>query len=242
MESTARTFASLLFRFARALSEKSVETPPLAFDAFVKTSRAYLPIGTSGAASTSRTPRFARSANVATGEPLFGTTIVGTLVTKMTGSAALPLSVTFFIWAESALAKTSAGAPSLIWVESAELAAKLKVTFAFGFFSWNFVPASWKASVSDEAAKTVMSPSIGFGVAVGAVVATLAGETAAVGVSSSESSSPPHAASAHDAPSAINAISATVNQLRLPVASLISPLLFDVIGVGLEPAERSLGR
>jgi hypothetical protein len=57
-------------------------------------------------------------------------------------------------------ANTSAGAPELIWVARAELAAKLNVTFVPGFAASNCFPSSVNDSVSEAAANTVMSPDI----------------------------------------------------------------------------------
>src|SRR5215468_3095726 len=61
-----------------------------------------------------------------------------------------------FFWL--AEANTSAGAPALICVARAELAAKLKVTFVPGWAASNCLPSSPKDSVSDAAANTVMLP------------------------------------------------------------------------------------
>jgi hypothetical protein len=55
-------------------------------------------------------------------------------------------------------AKTSAGAPELICCASAELAAKLNVTFTPGWAASNCCPIVVNASFSDDAAKTVMLP------------------------------------------------------------------------------------
>ncbi len=55
-------------------------------------------------------------------------------------------------------AKTSAGAPELICSASAELAAKLKVTFVPGLADSNCLPSSVNVSVSEAAANTVRLP------------------------------------------------------------------------------------
>jgi len=61
----------------------------------------------------------------------------------------------------SAEAKTSAGAPWEICCTRADDASKLNVTFASGLAAVNAEPISLNASVSDAAAKTVMSPDTG---------------------------------------------------------------------------------
>ena len=55
-------------------------------------------------------------------------------------------------------ANTSAGAPELICSASAELAAKLNVTFVPGLADSNCLPSSVNDSVSEAAANTVISP------------------------------------------------------------------------------------
>src|SRR5512132_1639071 len=60
-----------------------------------------------------------------------------------------------FVLAE---AKTSAGAPDVICIASAELAAKLSVTFTPGLALSNCWPSVVNASVSDAAANTVIDP------------------------------------------------------------------------------------
>src|SRR5262245_65708364 len=57
-----------------------------------------------------------------------------------------------------AAAKTSAGAPSLIWVASAELPAKLNVTLTPGLAASKSLPIWVNDSVSDAAANTVIWP------------------------------------------------------------------------------------
>ena len=60
--------------------------------------------------------------------------------------------------AVSAEANTSAGAPSVICVTSADDASKLNVVVASGLAAVNALPISVKASVSEAAANTVISP------------------------------------------------------------------------------------
>ena len=55
-------------------------------------------------------------------------------------------------------ANTSAGAPEVICVASAELAAKLNVTFTPGLAASNCLPSVVNDSVSDAAANTVIDP------------------------------------------------------------------------------------
>ena len=64
------------------------------------------------------------------------------------------MSIVFWL----AEAKTSAGAFWVIWVASVLLAPKLKVTFAPGCAASKSFPIRVNASLSDDAAKTVMGP------------------------------------------------------------------------------------
>jgi hypothetical protein len=85
--------------------------------------------------------------------------ICNTLVANTTGS--VPFSMAFVslsMFAVSADANTSAGAPWVICVTSADEASKLKVTFALGLALVNAAPTALKESVSDVAANTVMLP------------------------------------------------------------------------------------
>src|SRR4051812_36126323 len=98
------------------------------------------PHGTCSAQRATLVPGRARSANpvMCLGLP-FPTAITSWFLAKLTGvPAALPASVTVFMLAGAAEAKTSAGAPWLICVASAELPAKLNVTVAPG-------PGGWRA-------------------------------------------------------------------------------------------------
>ena len=90
-----------------------------------------------------------------------GTAISMTFVAKVFGSAAAPASTTASMFVALADAKTSAGAPEVIWVARAELAAKLKVTLTPGWAASNCCPSVVNDSVSDAAANTVMSPDDG---------------------------------------------------------------------------------
>src|SRR5215472_6629830 len=58
----------------------------------------------------------------------------------------------------AAEAKTSAGAPLVIWVARVELAPKLNLTVSPGWASWNCFPSWVKVSFSDDAANTVIVP------------------------------------------------------------------------------------
>ena len=61
----------------------------------------------------------------------------------------------------SAEAKTSAGAPWVIWVTRSEEPAKLNVTVVPGFVASNCSASSVKVAFSDAAAKTVIAPAMG---------------------------------------------------------------------------------
>ena len=87
-----------------------------------------------------------------------GTAISMTFLAKTSGSDAAPAATTWSMFLALAEANTSAGAPEVIWVARAELAAKLKVTFTPGWAASNCWPSVVKDSVSDAAARTVMSP------------------------------------------------------------------------------------
>jgi hypothetical protein len=64
----------------------------------------------------------------------------------------------FFVDAE---AKTSAGAPLVIWASRPELGPKLNFTVSPLWAAWNCFPIWVKASVSDAAANTVIVPVAG---------------------------------------------------------------------------------
>ena len=119
------------------------------------------------------------------------TMIASKFVAKITGSLPLrPASVSLSMLAVSAEANTSAGAPSVICCTNAEEASKLNVAVASGFAAENASPTSVNDSVSDAAAKTVMSPST----LVAAVVAGASVVAAPAAVDPTASSSSPHAA------------------------------------------------
>src|SRR6478609_472840 len=138
----------------------SSDTGVTATPAASSTCWVYLPIGTSGAAVTNVTPDLARSATdvMPFGLPL-ATMISSLFVAKTTGSPWLfPASVSLVMFASSAEANTSAGAPWLICVTRAEEASKLNVTFESGCSVVKAVPISLNDSVSEAAANTVMLP------------------------------------------------------------------------------------
>src|SRR5262245_32317929 len=87
------------------------------------------------------------------------TMIVNRLVANTTGSVPLSsASVSLSMFAVSAEANTSAGAPSVICCTSADEASKLNVAVASGLAAVNASPISVNDSVNDAAANTVMSP------------------------------------------------------------------------------------
>src|SRR3954454_2849975 len=97
------------------------------------------------------------------------------------------VSLSMFAW--SALAKRSAGAPWVICWTRADEPSKLNATLAFGFFWVKASPAALNASVSEAAANTVIEPeTAGIVVVVavalfaaGAAVAFVAGAAARAG-------------------------------------------------------------
>src|SRR5258705_1505891 len=134
--------------------------------AFRSDSRAYLPAGTVGAARTTMSPGFARSARpvIPLGFPV-ATAICSRLLTKAAGAPSVSFaSTTFCMLVSSADANTSAVAPLLICVSSGDDDPKLKTYWVPGFFSLSSSPAFLNASVSDEPANTVMLPASGTGV------------------------------------------------------------------------------
>src|SRR5262249_37080987 len=103
---------------------------------------AAVPHGTCSAQSATLTPGLVRSDSpvIPFGLP-FGTAMTSWLRTNVMGvPSPLPASVTVFMFAGAAEANTSAGAPWSIWVASAELPAKLNVTFDPGLAASNFWP------------------------------------------------------------------------------------------------------
>ena len=89
-----------------------------------------------------------------------GTAISMVFSAKTVGSAAAPAATTVSMFVVLADAKTSAGAPEVIWLTRAELPAKLKVTFTPGWAASNCWPRVVNDSVSEAAASTVRSPEI----------------------------------------------------------------------------------
>src|SRR4051812_11956602 len=105
------------------------------------------------------------------GLPL-ATMISSLLVAKTTGGSALsPGVVSLSMFAVSAEANTSAGAPWMICATRAEDASKENVVLACGFAFANAAPMSLNGAVSDAAANTVMVPVAGGVVAAAAVLA-----------------------------------------------------------------------
>ena len=95
-----------------------------------------------------------------------GVTMVSVLVAKLTGSPATsPASVAFFMFAASAEANTSAGAPWVSWVTRSDEPAKLNVTFVPGLSFLNCSPNSVNVDFNDAAANTVTSPVMAAGAA-----------------------------------------------------------------------------
>ena len=126
--------------------------------AAAKTFSAAAPHGTWGAQMAIILVSSAKSARpvIWAGLPA-GTAICSVLDAKSTGRGrAPPASVTVFMVAGLAAAKTSAGAPWLIWVASVELEPKLKVDRAARTSPGSPVPIWVKASVNDAAANTVI--------------------------------------------------------------------------------------
>src|SRR5215216_1408670 len=151
---TARTFSSY---------DLGVTVTP----ALENTCSAYVPHGTSTAHVTTMSSGFARSARPVMPSGLPGAVMISSrFVANVTGSpAAPPPSVSLLMFASSADANTSAGAPSRSCLASSDDAAKLNVALAPGSASPNASPSSVNASVSDAAAKTVMSLPLGDDVA-----------------------------------------------------------------------------
>src|SRR6266508_1114928 len=117
---------------------------------------AYLPAGTPAAPRTTLRSPLARS-----GSPLmpFGlplaTTICSRLLANTRGGPTRLATLSMLL--VSAEANTSAGAPCWIWVASAWLPAKLKVTLVSGCAAVKSLPSLANAAVSDAAANTLIS-------------------------------------------------------------------------------------
>ena len=83
------------------------------------------------------------------------TAMMSRLPAKSCGAPVLPATLSML--PASAVASTSAGAPCCSCVTRSLLPAKSKVTFTSGCAAVNWSPSWVKASVSDDAAKTVSS-------------------------------------------------------------------------------------
>src|SRR5829696_8951582 len=88
-----------------------------------------------------------------------GTITVRRFLAKVWGASVRPSLTASFIFASSAEANTSAGAPCSSCVRRVELPAKFSCTSVPGWSSSKFAFSSLKASVSEEAAKTVKADS-----------------------------------------------------------------------------------
>src|SRR5215813_6189748 len=109
--------------------------------AFLNTFAATVPHGTCGWHKAVLTDDLARSLTEVTLAGLLGGTATSmTFLAKSCGLDALPAVTTWAMFLVDAEANTSAGAPLLIWVASAELAPKLNFTVSPG----------WAASRSEE--------------------------------------------------------------------------------------------
>src|SRR5215470_6439121 len=127
--------------------------------AFLNTSPATTPHGTCGWHSATLTDDLARSLTDVTFAGLLGGTATSAVfLAKSCGLDASPALTTVFMFFGAAEAKTSAGAPLVIWVARVELAPKLNLTVSPGWAASNCVPIWVKVSFSDDAANTVIVP------------------------------------------------------------------------------------
>src|SRR5215212_2751443 len=153
----AFTSASLDATLDSTLSEKSLPYTALAF---VRLSLTYCATGTSSWASTRVMPALARSRYLAMPARLpAGTITVRRFLAKVWGASARPSLTAASFFASSAEANTSAGAPCSSCVRRVELPAKFSFTSVPGCSSSKLAFSSPKASVSEEAAKTVKADS-----------------------------------------------------------------------------------
>src|SRR5215469_11469382 len=130
--------------------------------AFLNTCAATFPHGTWGWHSATLTEDFARSFTDVTLPGLFGGTATSALfLAKFCGLDALPAETTCCMVVGDAEANTSAGAPLVIWVANPELGPKLNFTVSPLCAAWNCCPILVKASVSEDAANTVIVPVAG---------------------------------------------------------------------------------
>ena len=144
-----------------ASSLTGVSVTPVAFSIFSVAA----PHGTWGAQTTTFRSGLARSAKVVMPLGLPGTVaICRTFVAKIWGaSAARPASVTVFIVASLAAAKTSAGAPlTICWARSDD-PAKFALTSTPGWSASNCCSRLVNVSVSEAAASTVSVRASGAG-------------------------------------------------------------------------------
>src|SRR6516225_10060450 len=130
--------------------------------AFLNTSAATSPHGTCGWHSATLTDFFARSFTDVTFAGLFGGTATSMMfLAKFCGLDASPAETTSCMVFGDAEAKTSAGAPLVIWASRPELGPKLNFTVSPLCAAWNCCPILVKASVSEDAANTVIVPVAG---------------------------------------------------------------------------------
>src|SRR5690348_2203806 len=130
--------------------------------AFLNTSAATSPHGTCDWHSATLTDFFARSFTDVTFAGLLGGTATSMMfLAKFCGLDASPAETTSCMVPGDAEAKTSAGAPLVIWASRPELGPKLNFTVSPFCAAWNCFPIWVKASVSDAAANTVIVPVAG---------------------------------------------------------------------------------
>src|SRR5215472_15736291 len=143
--------------------------------AFLNTSAATSPHGTCGWHSATLTDFFARSFTDVTFAGLLGGTATSMMfLAKFCGFDASPAETTSCIVLVDAEAKTSAGAPLVIWASRPELGPKLNFTVSPLCAASNCCPILVKASVSEAAPNTVIVPVAGAELPVlGAVVELL---------------------------------------------------------------------
>src|SRR6266702_7413685 len=129
---------------------------------FLNTSAATTPHGTCGWHSATLTDFFARSFTDVTFAGLFGGTATSIVfLAKFCGPDASPAETTSCMFFGDAEAKTSAGAPLVIWASRPELGPKLNFTVSPLWAASNCFPSWVNASVSDAAANTVIVPVAG---------------------------------------------------------------------------------
>src|SRR5512135_1992485 len=87
-----------------------------------------------------------------------GTAISRVFLANVAGLVALPARTTVSIVCRLAAAKTSAGAPWLIWRARPELGPKPNLTRTPGWAASNLLPISENDSISEAAASTVTVP------------------------------------------------------------------------------------